>query len=106
MKLTYSAVFEQTPNNHCAYAPDVPGCIATGKTWNDIQTMIKEAIAFHIEDMQLAVKRHRLRKCRWQKLWPTIVPFPATTADTFPYRTTWTRTMSRPPSSRLRSKST
>ncbi len=53
MKLTYAVVFERTPNNYAAYAPDVPGCIATGKTWDDIQTMIKEAIEFHIEGLQL-----------------------------------------------------
>ena len=29
MKLTYAVVFEQTPNNYGAYAPDVPGCIST-----------------------------------------------------------------------------
>ena len=49
MKLRYVVVFEQTPNNYGAYAPDVPGCISTGKTWVDIQQMIREALTFHIE---------------------------------------------------------
>ena len=49
MKLTYAVVFEQTPNNYCAYVPDLPGCISTHKTWDGIQAMIKEAIALHIE---------------------------------------------------------
>ena len=49
MKLQYAVVFEQTPNNYGAYAPDVPGCISTGKTWADIQRMIREALTFHIE---------------------------------------------------------
>ena len=31
MKLTYAVVFEQTPNNYGAYAPDVPGCISTAR---------------------------------------------------------------------------
>ena len=53
MKLTYAVVFEQTPNNYAAYAPDLPGCISTHKTWDGIQAMIKEAIEFHIEGMQL-----------------------------------------------------
>ena len=53
MKLTYAVVFEQTPNNYAAYAPDLPGCVATHKTWDGIQTMIKEAIEFHIEGLQL-----------------------------------------------------
>ena len=49
MKLTYAVVFEQTPNNYCAYAPDVPGCVSTGKTWDEMQAMIQEALTFHIE---------------------------------------------------------
>ena len=49
MKLTYAVVFEQTPNNYCAYAPDVPGCVSTGKTWDEMQAMIREALTFHIE---------------------------------------------------------
>ena len=53
MKQNYVVVFEQTPNNYAAYAPDLPGCISTHKTWDGIQAMIKEAIEFHIEGMQL-----------------------------------------------------
>ncbi len=49
MKLTYAVVFERTPNNYAAYAPDLPGCISTHKTWDGIQEMIKEAIEGHIE---------------------------------------------------------
>ncbi len=51
MKQTYAVVFEETPNNYCAYVPDLPGCISTGKTWDEMQLMIREAIAFHIEGM-------------------------------------------------------
>ncbi len=50
MKLTYAVVFEQTPNNYCAYVPDVPGCVSVGDTWDEMQAMIREALAFHIED--------------------------------------------------------
>ncbi len=49
MKLQYAVVFEQTPNNYCAYAPDVPGCISTGTTWTEVQRMVREALAFHIQ---------------------------------------------------------
>ena len=52
MKLAYAVVFERTPNNYAAYAPDLPGCISTHKTWDGIQAMIKEAIEIHIEEMQ------------------------------------------------------
>ena len=49
MKLRYAVVFEQTPNNYAAYVPDVPGCVSTGKTWDEMLAMIREALAFHIE---------------------------------------------------------
>ena len=51
MKPTYAVVFEQTPNNYGAYAPDVPGCISTGRTWDEVQAMIREALTFHIEGL-------------------------------------------------------
>ena len=51
MKLTYAVVFEQTPNNYCAYVPDVPGCVSVGDTWDEMQAMIREALAFHIADL-------------------------------------------------------
>ncbi len=51
MKLKYVVVFEQTPNNYSAYLPDLPGCVSTGKTWEEMQDMIREAVPFHIEGM-------------------------------------------------------
>ena len=51
MKLQYAVVFERTPNNYCAYVPDLPGCISTGKTWTEMKEMIQEAITGHIEVM-------------------------------------------------------
>ena len=51
MKLQYAVVYEQTRNNYCAYPPDLPGCISTGKSWEDIQEMIREAITLYIEAM-------------------------------------------------------
>ena len=51
MKLNYVVVYERTPNNYGAYAPELPGCIATGNSWQEIQTLIREAIDFHIEGL-------------------------------------------------------
>ena len=44
-------VYEQAPHNYGAYVPELPGCIATGKGWQEIQTMIREASVFHIEGL-------------------------------------------------------
>ncbi len=51
MKLSYAVVYQRLPNNYGAYVPDLPGCISTGDTWDEMQQMIREAIAFHIEGM-------------------------------------------------------
>ena len=49
----YAVVFEKGKRNWSAYVPDLPGCIATGKTRKDTEEMIREAIEFHIEGMRM-----------------------------------------------------
>lgn len=44
----YVVVYEQTPNNWCAYVPDLAGCVATAATRKEVETTIREAAAFHI----------------------------------------------------------
>ena len=51
MKLKYAVVIEKTPNNYCAYVPELPGCVSVGKTRKKMRAMIREAIEFHIEGM-------------------------------------------------------
>lgn len=51
MKAKHIVVYEETPNNFCAYLPDFPGCVSTGKTWQEIEGSIREALKFHIEGM-------------------------------------------------------
>lgn len=51
MKRTYAVVFERGADNYSAYCPDVPGCVAAGSDWDEITTMIREALEFHIETM-------------------------------------------------------
>lgn len=50
--MKYAVVYEKTNNNYAAYVPDLPGCIATGKTRTDVERLIREAIAFHIEGLR------------------------------------------------------
>ena len=49
MKLTYVVVYQELPNNYCAYLPELPGCISTGKTWDEIQDMVREAVTLYLE---------------------------------------------------------
>ena len=47
----YAVVIESGPNNLSAYVPDLPGCITTGRTFEEIEQNIREAIELHLEGM-------------------------------------------------------
>ena len=49
----YVVIYEHTENNWAAYSPDVPGCMATGKTREEVEANYKEALAFHLEGLKL-----------------------------------------------------
>ena len=49
----YAVVIEAAEGNYSAYVPDLPGCVAVGDTVDEVEEMIREAIAFHLEGMQL-----------------------------------------------------
>jgi len=48
----YAVVFERTPNNYAAYVPDLPGCVATGRTKAEVERRIRAAIALHLAGMR------------------------------------------------------
>lgn len=39
------------PSNYSAWSPDVPGCVATGGTIEEVRREMREAIAFHLEGL-------------------------------------------------------
>lgn len=47
----YTVIYEHGKRNWSAYVPDLPGCIATGKTRPRVEQVIREAIEFHIEGL-------------------------------------------------------
>ena len=51
-RLSYVVVFERAPRNFSAYVPDLPGCVATGKTRADVERLIREAIGLHLDMMR------------------------------------------------------
>lgn len=51
--MKYVVLFEHSEANWSAYVPDLPGCIAAGKTKAETEKLIREAIEFHIEGMRL-----------------------------------------------------
>ena len=44
-------VIEKANGNYSAYSPDLPGCIATGKTKKDVEKNMYEAIEMHINGL-------------------------------------------------------
>lgn len=50
--MQYTIVIEQSPRNFAAYVPDLPGCVATGATREEVVHEIREAIEFHIESLR------------------------------------------------------
>lgn len=50
--MKYLIVIEETATGHSAYSPDVPGCVATGRTRDDVEREMREAIAFHLDGLR------------------------------------------------------
>ena len=47
----YAVVIEREGTSFGAYVPDLPGCVAAAETRAEVETLIAEAIAFHIEGL-------------------------------------------------------
>lgn len=52
--MRYLVIIERGETSYGAYVPDLPGCVAAGDTAEEVKQLIKEAIEFHIEGLQLA----------------------------------------------------
>ena len=50
--MKYAVVYERSARNYAAYVPDLPGCVATGRTRPEVEQRIREAIAAHVEAMR------------------------------------------------------
>ena len=50
--MRYLVVVEQGPKSFGAYVPDLPGCIAAGESREEVLTLIREAIEFHLEGLR------------------------------------------------------
>ncbi len=48
----YLIVIEPTKTGFSAYSPDLPGCVSTGRTREEVEQNMREAIAFHIEGLR------------------------------------------------------
>ena len=50
--MRYAIVIEKAEGNFSAYVPDLPGCVATGATVEEVESQIREAIEFHLDGMR------------------------------------------------------
>lgn len=49
----YAIIIEGEGDSFSAYAPELPGCVATGSTVAEVEQRMREAIEFHLEGMKL-----------------------------------------------------
>jgi predicted RNase H-like HicB family nuclease len=50
--VSYAVIYERAANNYAAYVPDLPGCVATGSTRQEVEHRIRAAIELHLEGMR------------------------------------------------------
>ena len=50
--MRYAIVIEKAEGNFSAYVPDLPGCVATGATVEEVESQMREAIEFHLNGMR------------------------------------------------------
>lgn len=47
----FLVVIEKAENNYSAYSPDLPGCVATGATKEEVEQNMYEAIEMHVQGL-------------------------------------------------------
>jgi predicted RNase H-like HicB family nuclease len=50
--MKYLVIIEKTETGYSAYSPDLPGCVATGASKEEVEKNMTDAIAFHLEGLQ------------------------------------------------------
>ena len=48
----YTAIYAKTNTGYSAHVPDLPGCIATGRTLELTKRRMREAVALHLRGMR------------------------------------------------------
>ena len=47
----FLVVIEKANGNYSAYSPDLPGCVATGETREEVEKNMYEAIEMHVQGL-------------------------------------------------------
>ena len=80
--MRYAIVIERGPTSYGAYAPDLPGCVAAADTRDEVIRLIREAIQFHLEEMESD---------------GLAIPEPSSSAEYVEIAKAWIRRLSRSP---------
>jgi len=48
----YLAAMEPTQTGFSAYSPDLPGCVSTRRTREEVEQNMREAITFHVDGLR------------------------------------------------------
>ena len=65
--MKYTVIYEKGDSTWGAYVPDLPGVIAAGDSREEVESLIREAVEFHVEGLRAE---------------GLAVPLPASWADT------------------------
>jgi predicted RNase H-like HicB family nuclease len=49
----YLIIIEETATGYSAFSPDLPGCVSTGHSREEVERNMREGIEFHLEGMRL-----------------------------------------------------
>jgi predicted RNase H-like HicB family nuclease len=52
MNRKYAVIFEHAETNWAAYVPDLPGCVSTGRTLEETELNVREAISGHLKTLR------------------------------------------------------
>ena len=52
--MKYLIIIEPSSTGFSAYSPDLPGCVATGRTEQEVRTRMGEAVGMHISALREA----------------------------------------------------
>lgn len=50
--MKYVVLIERSPANYAGYVPDLPGCVATGATVDEVTRNIRDAIELHLAGLR------------------------------------------------------
>jgi predicted RNase H-like HicB family nuclease len=48
----YLVIIEESATGYSAFLPDLPGCIATAATRDEVESAMKEGVEFHLEGLR------------------------------------------------------